>query len=305
MKKTLCLLAGVAALVLSSSTPAIADLIAYEGFDYAAGADLSFQNGGFGWATAWGTNSSGITTGGQFPGASIKAGNLTYADTAGNTLVTSGNSLFMTGTNGTSQPFRTLNTVMGTNGGSAWVSFMAYRSGTPTNNTLQPFNPYPRGANVSFYSTNSERVAIGNSSGAVSNMFSIVPTGSSSNIRQSGYDYSNLSLVVLRFDFADPSAPNTNDAVYMFINPSLGIEPSLADAAASTNNWFDFTFNRVRPFAGGNANNQPYAELSVDEIRIGTTFADVTPFTPVPEPSVVALGGVGLLAFAWGMRRRH
>src|SRR5512133_2579345 len=179
MKRTLCLLAGVAALVLGYNQPVKADLIAYEGFDYAAGSDLSFQNGGFGWSTAWGTNSSGTTIAGNMLGAGIKAGNLSYTDLAGNSLVTSGNSLFMTGTNGTSQPFRTLNTVVGTNGGSAWVSFMAYRSGTPTNNTLQPFNPYPRGANVSFYNTNSERIAVGNSSGSVSNLFSIVPTGSS------------------------------------------------------------------------------------------------------------------------------
>lgn len=305
MKTTLRFFAaGVVALVLQSQSTH-AQLIAYEGFDYPAGSDLSTLNGGIGWATPWGTNSSGTTLSGNAAGDWITGSSLSYMDAFGNSLVTSGNSLFLTGTNGTSQPFRTLSTTIGTNGGTAWVSFMAYRSGPTTNNTLQTFNPYPRGANVSFYTNNSERIAIGNASAAISNNFSIVPAGSGGNAQQSGYDYSDLSLVVLRFDYAEPGAPNTNDAVYMFINPTLGVEPTLAEAVVSTNNWFDFTFNRVRPFAGGNAANQPYAELSVDELRVGTTFADVTPFTPVPEPSIFALGGAGILAFAWALRRRR
>ena len=59
--------------------------------------------------------------------------------------------------------------------------------------------------------------------------------------------------------------------------PSLRI--SSATASARSEGAFSFNFDRIRPFAGGNdaGNNRPYAELALDEIRIGDTFAEVTP----------------------------
>jgi hypothetical protein len=88
------------------------------------------------------------------------------------------------------------------------------------------------------------------------------------------------------------------------MNPTLGVEPSILAASAVTNA-FDFDFFRVRPFAGGNAANQPFAEMYFDEIRIGTTYADVTPFIPIPEPSSVALGLMGALGGYFFIRRRR
>jgi hypothetical protein len=40
----------------------------------------------------------------------------------------------------------------------------------------------------------------------------------------------------------------------------------------------------------------------VADVRIGTTFADVTPFNAIPEPASLALLGLGALAF---LRRRR
>lgn len=291
--------AAIALAVTFAAQTCQAYLLAYEGFDYTPGSDLSGMNGGFGWTTPWGVASGSITTNGNAIGDTVATGSLSYF--SGNrALFTTGNSGFYSGALGTSQPFRDFfNASPGEEGTTIWVSFLAARSGPTTNNTGTPFNPYPRAANVSLFNTG-ERLAIGSASGMVSNNWALLPSGSGGNARISGNNFSLLSFAVVRIDYG----ATNNDTAYLFINPQLGTEPTLSSAVAMTNN-FDFSFFRVRPFAGGNdaANSRPYAELSVDEIRIGTTWQDVAPFiTLVPEPSTAALASLGLLA--WVVRRR-
>lgn len=77
----------------------------------------------------------------------------------------------------------------------------------------------------------------------------------------------------------------------MFVNPTVDAEPETADLMYDRGNvdWF-----HLRVQAGGEAHG-----ATIDEIRIGTTYADVV---PVPEPSTI-----GLLAFvgaSLGMIRR-
>jgi len=102
------------------------------------------------------------------------------------------------------------------------------------------------------------------------------PAGSSANVIPTSQSFSNLTLVVVRIDHK----PGNDDA-YLFINPSLDHEPQLSDAAAKSIGAFDYSFDRIRPFVGGNdaANGRPYAEMKSDEIRIGATYASVTPYT--------------------------
>jgi hypothetical protein len=288
-------------LVLTSAVvpTASAALIAYEGFNYAAGGTIVDQAGGFGFANAWQLNGSGA--------GSINntvSGSLSYTDGLGNTLQTSGNSLFLAGNttgNQTAQPNRDLLALRDT--GTTWLSFLGYRSGTPTNNVNTPSNPYPRGANVSFFNTGSERLAVGNSSGAALNNWSLIPLGSGPNIQQSAFSYSDLDFILIKIEHIGDAT--VFDNAYMWVNPNLNVEPSTATAAVKSENLFDFSFNRVRPFAGGydTANGgRPNALLNIDELRIGELFADVTPYV-VPEPTSVALLGVGALALA-ALRRR-
>ena len=49
--------------------------------------------------------------------------------------------------------------------------------------------------------------------------------------------------------------------------------------------------------------NGTWTNAQLDEIRIGETYADVTPFTAVPEPATLVLLGLGLLGLA--SRRKH
>src|SRR5262245_51027547 len=108
-------------LLLAFTRPsAKAALIAYEGFDYAAGSSVFGQNGGLNWGGAWTTVSAVATN---------KAGSLVYIDSAGNSLVTSSNRAFFSGISGSSNPARNLAAVQGTAGTTTWISFLGLRVG--------------------------------------------------------------------------------------------------------------------------------------------------------------------------------
>lgn len=298
-------LAAAIALLLTCTSSSFAALFAYEPFDYVVGTDItgSSLNGGTGFSTFWGVNSTGTTIAGNTPGDTITLGSLSYSDMLGNSLLTSGNSAYLTGEPGTSQPFRTLATTRGQDGTTTWLSFIGVRLGPTTNNAATPENPYPRAANYSLYNGNSERLAVGNGSGATTDAWSFLPAGSTANRVASTTPMADLSFVVVRIDHIGDST--VADNAYLFLNPTLGVEPTISLADASSVGGFDFTVTRVRPFAGGldAPNSRPWAELAIDELRLGETFADVTPFTPVPEPSTWALILAGIAGLAL-MRRR-
>ena len=56
------------------------------------------------------------------------------------------------------------------------------------------------------------------------------------------------NFVVLRIDHIAGAA---NDNAYLFVNPALNVEPAVNNAGASSTNGFDFSFNQLRIFAGG------------------------------------------------------
>jgi hypothetical protein len=61
--------------------------------------------------------------------------------------------------------------------------------------------------------------------------------------------------------------------------------------------------NRVRMRAGGSNETLGASQMDVDEIRIGTTYADVTPIA-VPEPASAFAGLVGAALLMARRRRR-
>lgn len=265
-------------------TPPGSDLLAYEGFVYPAGGDLTGQNGGTGWLSPWGANSGGVTDpAGTINGDTAAANSLKYVDSKGNTLVTSGGHGVFSGADGTSQPFRDVES-RGDPGTTTWISFVGQRQGTAADGAD---NPYPRGSNLAFFEGGTERFAIGNASGSAVNAWSILNGGGSlANLRQSTWPFQQLTFIVIRVDHKDG-----NDNTYLFLNPDLSAEPNVSAAAANTLEEFEHTFNRVRPFAGNldTANSRPFGVIALDEIRIGTTYASVTPFTPGGGGQVVRL----------------
>jgi hypothetical protein len=283
-------------LVPAISCPAA--LLSYEGFDYPSGSAIVGQSGGFGFSQAWQPNGSvGVLTNQGY--------SLSYTDPQGNRLVTVGGSLFLQGsiTNSpdvATQPNRLLSYSRGTNAGgtdstTTWVSFLALRQGPTTNNPSVPNNPYPRSANLSLYNSvpsNTEKLAMGNTALTTSNVVSLLPAGA--NTKASSVSYSQTNLIVVRIDHL---AGPTLDNAYLFVNPSLASEPALSQADTNSIGQFDFSFNRIRPFAGGDRPSaaSPCAELILDEIRIGETYADVAPY--VPPLSIARIGGEVILSW--------
>jgi hypothetical protein len=112
-----------------------------------------------------------------------------------------------------------------------------------------------------------------------------------------------VSLMVARIDHYGGATPR--DQVLMWIDPDMNAAPSVASADATidlsaiearglaqtapitpafnTASGNLFSFDRIRLFAGNAQADTPFAEWSLDEIRIGETFSDVTPH--IPEPS--------------------
>ena len=270
--------------------------MAYEGFAYSSGSSVVGQNGGTSWLNAWQLNGSG--SGSVYTNAT---GSLSYTDALGNSLVTSSNSAFFGGSpsaNNTAQPNRDM-LVTRTNG-TTWLSFLGVRQGLTTNTI--PGNPYPRGANLGLFNGTSQRLAIGNGSGAAANVWSILPLGMTGFIQYSTKPFDQVSLVVVRIDHLGTTSDPDN--AYIWINPTLGVEPNTNAADISSIGVNDYSFNRFRPFAGGydTAGGQPNAQMRLDEIRVGDTYADVTPYVGTPQilvnPTNVVAARCGTAVFS-------
>jgi hypothetical protein len=286
-RKLLCL--TVAIIVLAAVGTTQAGLIAYDGFnDYTAGSNLFGQSGGTGWSGAWA--SSGDTG----PTWTAYATGLGYTDTEGKTLAT------QLGSGEANNPLLSPPATK-------WLvfnrAFSGQSSGTLYFSQLINFYYNEGGKGPDYVSVqNSERKsavmfspAWGNSTqrlivrDTTTAETSVALTGNSPS---AGTTY----FVVGRIDF---NANGTSEVVKLYINPTLSAEPGTYTATVNNRDlgtislWEGF-------FRGGNLTNTVY----IDEIRVGTTWADVAPV--VPEPSTIVLlasGLVGLLAYAWRKRK--
>jgi hypothetical protein len=260
------------------AAPAQPQALVYEGFAYPAGTTISTnENGGTGWAAGWTPDVETPTN------AVVLAQGLEYGDGPFALITSPGSVLYTATTNnmasGDVRGFRTFaGGVQST--GVTWISFIGQRLGPTTVNTNTPANPYPRGVNLSFYEGGTERFAIGNGSGAVSNLWTIVPQGGIGNVtnaQRSAVPFSQQAFIVLRINH---DTSGTNDSLYMWVNPPLGSTPDISTASARSENAYNYAIDRVRPFAGGNDTGnggRPYGELALDELRVGSTFRSVAP----------------------------
>jgi hypothetical protein len=324
-KNSLLLLAA-AAVIIGSPASARANLLAYEGFDYAPGNLTSANNGGIGFSGAWNPN---LPSGSSPNNIQVLSGSLSYTDQFGNTLVTSGGRFFATG-DGTedgdnvggsrhnAQPFRELSFSRGsdTEDHSTWISFLAVRTGLPHPWPAdEPTVQYGRASALQLFQTTSERIAIGrasqNSETSLPNItkdsWAIYNRGDANQTAASTAPLTDLVFAVVRIDHIGGANNPGNDQAFLWLNPANLLEaPDISEAITISasqfaNNDRDYNFNRIRVFAGSWNSTVGYGSIEVDEIRIGTTFFSVA---PVPEPSTFALAGLGLLAFGAFARRR-
>lgn len=244
-----------------------ADLLISDSFDYAVGS-LKGNNGGGGprWSGAWSSDD----------GVHVTSPGLTYVDSLGNTLDVAGNA-----TRGTSSS-----------------SFKSERDISPILSTDVWLGVLITGA------AGARQVGI-----ALDQKF-FVGQGQGGNENGSNwamYDQDGLvfdtglvaggdtSFLVAKIEFS-----GGDERAWLWRNPNLNAEPDKANAlnGASGNSIKDFTVAKIQVHHNTNGIGL------VDELRIGTAYADVSPFTAVPEPSSLML--VGLFSSAlWGTRRRR
>jgi hypothetical protein len=135
---------------------------------------------------------------------------------------------------------------------------------------------------------------VGNDKGSETNL--LFRRGNSSTYLNIGAGTTSPRLVVMKIDYM-----SGNDNVELFVDPTLGTEPTTP--TATTTSVIDLAFDGLS-FACYPSASGEYTPTYVDEIRVGTSYADVTP--SVPEPSSIiltVLGTFGLLAYAWRKRK--
>jgi hypothetical protein len=316
MQKHLNILALTAGLSLAAALSVQAQTIAYEGFNYPDGMVAGLSGGdSTGWGGAWTTGSAGfkigtnVSSGLSYGGLAVDGGAMqvgTPQNSGGNGGVT------------TAQPTRILSNTLGNlcaaNGGALWLSFLFYNPIYPTNPTGTSI--YYRQSNIGFFSGasisagGSEKADLGmaNGSATVGTVWSAwggtiagaTPNQSAVSAFSASVQFVLVKLVV--------DATTATDSYYAWINPSDSIfgdngnTPSTGTATVSSVGAADLTSVNGFRFQAGNYNGSgTNAFYTVDEVRVGNSFADVT---PVPEPVTFALAGLGGLMLL-ALRRRN
>ncbi|MCC5843434.1 MAG: PEP-CTERM sorting domain-containing protein [Verrucomicrobia bacterium] len=253
---------------------ATAMLLAYEGFDYTAGSQLSGQNGGTGWDGSWGVSNSAR--------AIVLDGGLSYLN-----LVVSGNSVGNPDTTSSFSVTRLFDSAP--DSGTVYFSFLVHGDETVTGRygaLLRPAaggtSPVAMGQSTSQsldgtspFSMRENQTNQGGINGANPGGTSIVGT--------------NFLVVELNLD--------TNQASYWANPTSLG-----GAAPTATVSGVSFTSPPafLEQFYFGTQDSGS-AKVIYDEFRIGTTYASVS---PIPEPSTLLLV-FGAFTFLVMMGRRR
>lgn len=222
--------------------------IARESFDYVAASPLSTQGGGSGWLGAWFQDGESAIT---------SAAGLAFTDSQGNILNVSGLSADTAGI-ATTRSFRDFGSGLLNN---VWISFL-YRL-PASNNKFE---------GVSFYRGTQQIFSIYNLSTSTSAGIYLTNhlNGAVINTQQGAFGTTHLIVLKLTKGGGAGGA----DRVETFIDPLLSSIPS---SPAATVDGSNFDFDRVR-IAG-----QDGSSLQVDELRVGDSFADVTPYTAVAD----------------------
>ena len=254
----------IALFPLALGCAASAGLTAYDGFDYTAG-DLTGKNGGSGWSGSF----TDVVPSPGVPNSTIyTTPGLTYTSLP----TTGGASKTADGGTATTINFRGLGAVYGDDEVETWISFLAQRNGAASTATF---------AGISFYNTggiaaaNSEVSLANGGTGGAWRIFDTATSVSASTSVTPASDTTYLLVARIRWG----AGVGGTDAVSLFVNPSLGSVPLVADAGKDV----DMTnFDKIR-IAGASAVNYTF-----DEIRLGTSFYAVTG-QPEPVPPVIPL----------------
>ncbi len=230
----------------------------YEPFDYAAGIGaLANKNGGGNWGGAWDGGAN-----------DLNAAGLAYASSG--TLNASGGKVILK--DGTAS-FRNFPATYSS--GTYWVSLLAKSSAPGVN-----------WGGIALFDGSNERLFIGQRYGQSQWGLERNGTGVTSTVNTG-----SVAFLVVRI-----TLQAGNDAVHLWVNPSLSGTPSDAGGLLF-DNLGDFSFNRIRAMHGLGGGQI----LELDELRVGQSFAEVAPLTVsgsaptiLNKPLATAEGTVGL-----------
>ena len=263
-------IAGAALAMLASglaAQSARASRLVYEPFNYTSGSVLKGQ-------TATGTGLTGTWSGSNY---TVSAGSLSEGN-----LATADNSVTMPANGGFYTVAASLaSSVTATSGNPVWASFLLQTPSVASGG----FSGTSYGG-LNLVSTGNPFFGISYSSGTSGQQFVVQKEGgggpngfASSPVPAAGSTY----LLVME-DIVNSSGPDT---LNLWVNPTAGAAspPVTPDATVGLTVG---SITGIQLVTSGN--------YSFDEVRIGTTYADVTP--AVPEPAtlgLVAIGAIGLL----------
>jgi hypothetical protein len=285
-------IALAAAMLLISAPAGRAQLIAYEGFNYPVGQNLNTQSGGSGFGGPW-----VVTSGAPL----IQAGSLVpSAPSAG--LTETGNSLNATPPNASVavDATRVLGTpLVGTAGSSKWLSVVMKGPGL-SGITAQGVLVVSNGSGTGFsITTGATGGGIAPNNPPASATWSLGDAGTGAAEATTAVPDTLQSLLVARISFSPAGSP-TSDRIDLFVNPPLtGSPPASPTTSLLVPHAASFTTLEL-DYASLNGAS---TSTLFDEIRLGNTFADVTP-AAVPEPSTLLLVGVAGVGMIVRRKRR-
>jgi hypothetical protein len=261
--------------LLLASSAARGAIIAYEPFDYLPdGADLLSQNGGSGFSGPWRAGGFNASIHNNFD---VEHDNLSFAP-----LQQLGNAIRTPAVNAISGVTRDLAAPLGQTNSTVYLSFLIEPEGTLHGGAFNGF------MGLTLESAGEPEFYVGKPGGGSINSWVMEERGGVNQIGSStATTIGATALLVVKAEFSTVG----NDKFTLYVNPTPG------DAAPATgvvkNNSSFGVFDGITIYSTG--------AMRIDEIRIGETFADVT---PIPEPSTFALLATATLGVTLAMRHR-
>jgi hypothetical protein len=287
--------------LLSCGAYASAGLIVSESFDYTAGEGLAGKTGGTGWSAGWTTRTQDGTT------ANVVSDSLSYTDSFGNTLVTSGGAVRFLGSGspGYGDPSATRQSAsyesVAKSANGLWASLLFQTGTTGVTGTydLVPFGTgFQEGPTLDTNTSTrfgAQRTGFSNRTGT----YLVNSTPTVQGILTDG----SANLLVMHYTVVE-SGTIDQYTLDFYLNPTdmtnlgsptatwtVGADESIVGSAGVLQG-LDGFYLRHRTSAT--------MDLLMDELRYGTDAASVL---PIPEPSTFALASLSLLGLI-GFGRR-
>jgi hypothetical protein len=230
-------------------------LLSYDSFDYGpAGSDLLGNAGGVGFTTAWrpGGFNAALNT-----NYDIRSGSLSFGS-----LLTSGNQVQTSAVGAIAGLTRDFSTPLGTPGTTRYASFLLQPEGTLHGGVFSGF------FGVVFERPIEPELFIGKPGGMAIDRYGLEDRGGAQQVASTVAPVVGEAVfLVVKAEFAAG-----NDQFTLYVNPIPGApEPGVVKNNSDVGNFAGLTIYSTGAF-------------SIDEFRLGETFADVT---PIPEPASV------------------